>query len=119
MNFRSKDGFSLLLLTACSLFRLQLTFKGNNFFKKEGQRLLSGYSFDFKAIPFLLFKFGYCSAIIYVVVVLVTIVTPHIGPLRITLMQTGFLLSTGSEALLAPLVRLIFSKFSDSSGVLA
>jgi hypothetical protein len=33
--------------------------------------------------PFLLFKFGDCSAISCVVVVLVTIVKPHVGPLMI------------------------------------
>jgi hypothetical protein len=57
----------------------------NNFFEKEGQSLLSGSSFGFKAslVLFLLFKFGYFSAISRVVVVLVTIVTPHVGPLMI------------------------------------
>jgi hypothetical protein len=75
------------LLTACSLFRLQLhlTFKCINFFEIKGQRLLSGASFGFKASldAFLLFKFGNCFAITRVVVVLVTIVTPHVGPLMI------------------------------------
>jgi hypothetical protein len=80
---RREDGFSLPLLTACSLFRLQLPFKCINFFEKEGQRLLSGSSFGFKASLFLLFKFGDCSAISRVVVVPVTIVTPHVGHLMI------------------------------------
>jgi hypothetical protein len=83
---RREDGFSLPLLTACSLFSLQLPFECINFFKKnkEGQRLLSGSSFGFKVSLFLLFKFGNRSAIIRVeVVVLVTIVTPHVGPLMI------------------------------------
>jgi hypothetical protein len=63
------------LLDACSIFKLQLPFKFINFFekKKEGQRLLSGYSFGFKASLFLLFKFGNLSAISRVVVVLVTV----------------------------------------------
>jgi hypothetical protein len=73
----------LPLLTACSLFRLQLPFECINFFEKESQRLLSGSSFGFKASLFLLFKFGDCTAISHVVVVLVTIVTPHVGPLMI------------------------------------
>jgi hypothetical protein len=84
---RSRDGFNLPLLTSCSLFRLQLPFDCINFFakNKEDQRLLSGFSFGFKAslVVFLLFKFGNCSAISRVVVALVTIVTPHIGPLMI------------------------------------
>jgi hypothetical protein len=75
------------LLTACSLFRLQFPFKFINFFEKkqEGQRLLSGSSFGFKAslALFLLFKFGNCSTISRVVVVFVTITTPHVGPLMI------------------------------------
>jgi hypothetical protein len=82
---RREDGFSLLLLTACGLFRLQLPFKCINFFKKEKevQRLLSRSSFGFKVslAIFLLFKFGDCSTISRVVVVLVTIVTPNVGPL--------------------------------------
>jgi hypothetical protein len=86
---RREDGFNLPLLTACSLFRLQLQlpFKCINFFEKEttGQGLLSGSSFGFKAshVVFLLFKFGDCSAIRRGVVVLVTIVTPNDGPLMI------------------------------------
>jgi hypothetical protein len=84
---RREDGFSLpcSLLTACSLFRLQLPFECINFFKKENeaQRLLSRYSFGFKVslVLFLLFKFGNRSAISRVVVVLVTILTSHVGPL--------------------------------------
>jgi hypothetical protein len=50
---RMHQGFSIpcSLLTACSLFRLQLPFKCINFFKKTegGQRLLSRSSFGFKA----------------------------------------------------------------------
>jgi hypothetical protein len=107
------------LFTACSLFRLQLPFECINLFEKEGQRLLSGSSFGFKSslALFLLFKFGDCSAISRVVVVLVTIVTPHVGPLmmfRRLAYTTGnrfriILLSTCSEEGLGPLVRLIFS----------
>jgi hypothetical protein len=78
--------FLVSLLTACSLFRLQLQMPLEcvNFFEKEGQRLLSGSRCGFKSslFLFLLFEFGDCSAIIRVVVVLVTIVTPHIGRLR-------------------------------------
>jgi hypothetical protein len=113
------SAFLVSLLTACSLFRLQLPFECINFFEKEGQRLLSGLSFGFKAslVLFLLFKFGNFSAISRVVVVLVTIVTPHVGPLMILRRlsyTTGkdFLLSTGSEEGLGPLVCPIFSKFS-------
>jgi hypothetical protein len=79
------SAFLDALLTACSLFRLQLPFKCINFLEKEGQRLLSGYSFGFKAslVVFLLFKFGIFSGISRVVVALVTIVTPHVGILMI------------------------------------
>jgi hypothetical protein len=82
---RMDSAFLVTLLTSCSLFRLQLPYECINFFKKEGQRLLSGFSFGFKAslVLFLLFKFGNCSAISRVVVVLVAIVTPHVGPLMI------------------------------------
>jgi hypothetical protein len=79
---RMNSAFFVPLLTACSLFSLQLPFKYIHFFEKEGQRLLSKSSFGFKA-SFLLFKFGNCSAISRVVVVLVTIVTPHVGILMI------------------------------------
>jgi hypothetical protein len=117
------SAFLCALLTACSLFKLQLPCKCIDFFEKEkeGQRLPSGSSFGFKAslVIFLLFKFGNCSAISRVVVVLVKIVTPHVGPLMIirrlsytTGNRYGFLLSTGSEERFGPLVRLIFSKLS-------
>jgi hypothetical protein len=118
---RRDSAFLGALLTACSIFRLQLPFECINFFEKnkEGQRLLSGSSFGFKASLFLLFKFGDCSAIRRVVVVLVTIMTSHVGPLWFledlpTLLVTEilFLLSTGIEEGLGPLLRLIFSKFS-------
>jgi hypothetical protein len=86
---RMDSAFLVPLLTTCNLFRLQLQlpFECINFFEKEkeGQRLLSGSSFGFKAslVLFLLFKFGYYSAISRVVVVLFTIVTSHVGPLMI------------------------------------
>jgi hypothetical protein len=57
--------------------------EGINLFEKEDQRLLSGSIFGFKARLFLLFKFGNCSTISRVVIVLVTIVTPHVGSLKI------------------------------------
>jgi hypothetical protein len=80
---RMDSAFPDALLTACSLFRLQMPFECTNFFEKEGQILLSVSSFCFKAslVVFLLFEFGNCSAISRVVVVLVTIVTPHVESL--------------------------------------
>jgi hypothetical protein len=54
--------------------------------KKKAKDFFPGPAFGFKAILvlFLLFKFGNCSAISRVVVVVrVTIVTPHVGPLMI------------------------------------
>jgi hypothetical protein len=87
VNFSRVDGFSLSLLPAYSLFRLQSPFECINFFKKEQevQRLLSGSSFGFKAslVIFVLFKFGNCSSISRVVLVLVTKVTWHVVPLMI------------------------------------
>jgi hypothetical protein len=77
------SAFLFPLLTACSLFSLQLPFECINFFEKEVQRLLSGSSFGFKSSLFLLFKFGNCSAISRVAVVPVAVVTPHVGALRI------------------------------------
>jgi hypothetical protein len=75
------------VLTACSLFRLQLPFKCINFFEKETGRPKTSFrvQLGFKAslVVFLLFKFGDCSTISRVVVVLVTIVTPNVGPLMI------------------------------------
>jgi hypothetical protein len=79
---RKEDGFSLPLLTACTLFRLQLPFECIYFFEKETKckSLLSGSSFGSKVslVVFLLLKFGNRSAIGSVVVVLVTIVTSHL-----------------------------------------
>jgi hypothetical protein len=74
-----------LLLSVISGFNCLLSaliFFENN---KEDQRLFSGSSFGFKTslVIFLLFKFGNCSAISRVVVVLVTIVIPHVGLLMI------------------------------------
>jgi hypothetical protein len=62
---RMDSAFLVSLLTACSLFRPQLPFECIYFFEKEGQRLLSGSRFGFKAshVDFLLFKFGNRSAI--------------------------------------------------------
>jgi hypothetical protein len=70
------------LLATCSLFRLSLPFECTNFFKKESQRPLS-VSFDFKKRLLPLLKIGKLSAISSVAIVLVTIVTPHAGCLRI------------------------------------
>jgi hypothetical protein len=83
-------------LTACNLFKLQLPFEYINFFEKEkeGQRLLSGSSFVFKASLFLLFKFCDIPAISLVVVVLVTIVIPHVGTISIL---RRFAYSTGNR----------------------
>jgi hypothetical protein len=83
---RMDSAFLGIFLTGWNLFRLELHFECINFFEKEGQRLLSRSSFGFKASLFLLLKFGDCSAIsrvVVVVVLLVTIVTPHVGPLMI------------------------------------
>jgi hypothetical protein len=61
------SAFLGALLTACSLFKLQLPFECIDFFEKEkeGQRLLSGSSFGFKVslFLFLLFKFGNCTTL--------------------------------------------------------
>jgi hypothetical protein len=74
-----------LLLAVFSGFNCLLSALISSKRKQEGQRLLSGSSFGFKAslVVFLLFKFGNCSAISRVVVVFVTIVTPHVEPLMI------------------------------------
>jgi hypothetical protein len=91
---------SILIVTL-----LVLPFKCINFFEneKEGQRLLSRSSIGFKESHFLLLKFGDFSAISRVLVVLVTIETPHVGPLRILRRfvytignRNSFLLSTGT-----------------------
>jgi hypothetical protein len=106
------------LFAACSLFSFQMPFDCINFSSKKGQRLLSGSILGFKAILFLPIKFGDFSAIRRVVVILVTIVTPHVGLLRIlrrldnTNGEVFLFFSTGSVAGLGRLVRLIFSKFS-------
>jgi hypothetical protein len=84
---RMNSAFLVSLLTAFSLFRLQLPFERIDFFKTagNGQRILSRSSFGFKSshLFFLLFKFGDCSAISSVVVVLVAIVIPLVGSLMI------------------------------------
>jgi hypothetical protein len=104
------------LLAACSPFSFQSPFECINIFKKnkEGQKLLSGNRFEFKASLFLLFELVNCSAMSYVVVALVTIVTPHVGTLRILrrlAYATGkrFLIIHWSVAGPGPLVHLIFS----------
>jgi hypothetical protein len=80
-----EERFSLpsSLLIACSLFRIQLPFECIHFFKKEGQRLLFRSRFCFKATFFLQFEFGNCSSISLVEDILVTIMIPHPGRLRI------------------------------------
>jgi hypothetical protein len=77
----TKDGLSLPLLTAFSLFRLQLPFECINFFKKETRRPKTSFRVQLwlQSKPF----YDVCSAISRVVVVLVTIVTPHVGTLLI------------------------------------
>jgi hypothetical protein len=119
---RMDSAFFCALLTDCSLFKLQLPFKCINFPERETtcHRLLSWSSYGFKARLFLLIKVGDCSAINRVVILLVTIVTPHVGTLmifRCFVYTAGnrcpdFLLCTCSEEGLGPLVHLIFSKFS-------
>jgi hypothetical protein len=91
----------LVFLSSYSLFRLKLPFGCIDFFEKEDQRLLSGFIFGFKASLFLLFELGNCSKISYVVIVLVAIVTPHVGFLGIvrilayiiTIKRNSFLLT--------------------------
>jgi hypothetical protein len=51
--------------------------------EKEGQRLLSGSRFGFKASLFLMFELGDFSAISRVVVVLFEIVISHVRKFRI------------------------------------
>jgi hypothetical protein len=82
---RMDSAFLVPLLTACSLFRLQLPFEWINFFEKnkKGQRLLCKPRFGFLAKLFLLFEFGNRSTISRFIVVLVIIVTPHVGLLMI------------------------------------
>jgi hypothetical protein len=73
------------------LFLLLAVFSGFNFLlsasflRKEKGRPKTSFRVQLwlQSKPFLLFKFGNCSAISRVVVVLVTIVTPHVGPLMI------------------------------------
>jgi hypothetical protein len=82
---RMDSFFLYLLLAVFSEFNCLLSTFISSKRKQEGQRLLSGSSFGFKTslVVFLLFKFGNCSAISRIVVVLVTIVTLHVGPLMI------------------------------------
>jgi hypothetical protein len=79
------SAFLGALLTAFSLFRLQLPFKCINFFEKEKGRPKTSFQVQLwlqsKPCFFLLFKFGDCSAINRVVVVLVTIVHHILDPL--------------------------------------
>jgi hypothetical protein len=77
------DSAILFLLLAACLSRLQLPFECINFFKKESQRLLSRSSFGFKTRIFLLFELANYFEISHVMVVLVTIVIPHVVLLRI------------------------------------
>jgi hypothetical protein len=79
---RRVEGFSLPLFTACRIFRLQLPFKCINL-QKGRPKTSFRVQLWLQSKPFLLFKFGDCSAISLVVVVLVTIVSPNIGPLMI------------------------------------
>jgi hypothetical protein len=53
------------------------------FLSALGQGILARSNFGFKESLPLMFKFGNCSAISHAVVVLVTIVTPHVGRLMI------------------------------------
>jgi hypothetical protein len=80
---RMDSAFLFLLLAVFSGFNYLLSALISSKRKRKAKRLLSGSSFGFKASLFLVFKFGNFSAISRVVVVLVTIVTPHVGPLMI------------------------------------
>jgi hypothetical protein len=82
---RMDSAILFLLFAVFSGFNCLLSALISSKSKQEGQRLLSWFSFGFKAslVLFLLFKFGNCSEIRLVVVVFVTIVTPHVGPLMI------------------------------------
>jgi hypothetical protein len=78
----SAISFFFLLLAVFSGFNCLLSALISSKRKQEGLRLLSGSSFGFKASLFLLLKNGDCSVISLGVVVHVTILTTHIGSLR-------------------------------------
>jgi hypothetical protein len=79
------SAFLVLFLLLAVFSGLNCFLECINFFEKEGQRVHSGSSFEFKSslVVFLLFKFDNCSAISRVVIVLVTIVIPNVGTLMI------------------------------------
>jgi hypothetical protein len=89
------------------------------FSKTKAKDFFPGPALASKTSLFLLFKFGKCSAISRVVVVLVTIATLYIlDPLlfledlpTLLVTETLFLLPNGNEEGLGLLVCLIFSKF--------
>jgi hypothetical protein len=80
---RMDSAFLFPLLTACSLFRLQFPLSAliSSKRQRKAKDFFPGSALASKQAFFLLFKFGNCSAISRVVVVLVTIVTPHVGTL--------------------------------------
>jgi hypothetical protein len=87
------SAFLFLLLAVSSRFKC---LEYIDFFEKErkGQILLSGSSFGFRISLFLLFEFGNGYTFSRVVVVLVTIVSPHVGPLIIL---RRFAYTTGNQ----------------------
>jgi hypothetical protein len=74
---------SAFLLLFCKVFSGFYLLSALIFFKNEGQRLLSGYIFDFKSRLFLLFEIANCSVISSTVVVILTIMTLNVGRLSI------------------------------------
>jgi hypothetical protein len=76
------SAFLVPLDTACSLFRLQLSLSSLISSKINAKDFFPGPALVSNRI-FLLFELGNRSTISRVVVVLVTIVTPHNGSLRI------------------------------------
>jgi hypothetical protein len=107
--------FLFLLLAVFSDFYYLLSELISSKRQRKAKDFFPGPSLASKQAFFCCLNLENCSTISRIVVVLVTIVKPHVGPLmilRILAHNTGFLLSSGSEEGLGPLVRLIFSKFS-------
>jgi hypothetical protein len=75
---RMDSAFLFLLLAVFSGFNCLLNALISS--KRKAKDFFPGQSLASKKFFFMLFEFGNCSAISRVVVVLVTILTPHIGP---------------------------------------